>query len=135
VHQARCDGARLIGLFRKPAAAAEWLEAAEAVAAEAAVAAMQAFSAEQPLPQQPVPVFSGYNTRGARPGGGRSREQMQESARQHLNEGRLPEQRAVKVWAGRSPKQRAAILKKAWATRRAAAAAAAAAAQAGGDPS
>ncbi len=43
------------------AAAAEWLEAVEAVAAEAAVAAMQAFSAEQPLPQQPVPVFPGYN--------------------------------------------------------------------------
>jgi hypothetical protein len=42
---------------------------------------MQAFSAEQPLPQQPMPVFPGYNSRG------RSLEQMQESARRNLLDG------------------------------------------------
>jgi hypothetical protein len=84
VHQARCDGARLIGLVRKDASAC--LAAVAAVAEEAAVAAMQAFSAEQPLPQQPMPVFPGYNSRG------RSLEEMQESARLNLNDGRSLEQ-------------------------------------------
>ncbi len=69
------------------------------MAEEAAVAAMQAFSAEQPLPQQPVPVFPGYNSRhrsleqmqeSARLNftGSRSLEQMQEHARLHLNDHR-----------------------------------------------
>jgi hypothetical protein len=85
VHQARCNGARLIGLVRKDASV--WLEAVAAVAEEAAVAAMQAFSAEQPLPQQPVPVFPGYNSRPRR-----SLEQMQEHARLHLTGSRSLEQ-------------------------------------------
>ncbi len=60
-----------------------------AVAEEAAVAAMQAFSAEQPLPQQPMPVFPGYNSRV------RSLEEQQEHARLHLNDPRsLEEMRA-----------------------------------------
>ncbi len=52
------------------------------------MAAMQAFSAEQPLPQQPMPVFPGYNSRGR----GRSLEEMQESARRNLNDPRSLEE-------------------------------------------
>ncbi len=116
-----------------------------AVAEEAAVAAMQAFSAEQPLPQQPVPVFPRYGSRS------RSLEQMQESARRnllgsqsleqrqegallHLNGPRSLEQRqesARRNLQGRSREQWQESARKAWATRRAAAAATAA--QAGGD--
>jgi hypothetical protein len=79
IYVARCDGARLIGLVRKDASV--WLEAVAAVAEEAAVAAMQAFSAEQLLPQQPMPDFPGYNSRA------RLLEQMQESARRNLLDG------------------------------------------------
>ncbi len=100
VHQARCDGTRLIGLVRKDASV--WLEAVAVVAAEAAVAAMQAFSAEQPLPQQPMPVFPGYNSSvltieemqehvRLHLTGCRSLEQMQEHARLYLNDRSLEE--------------------------------------------
>ncbi len=51
------------------------------------MAAMQAFSAEQPLPQQPVPVFPRYSSRS------RSLEQMQESARWNLLGSQSLEQR------------------------------------------
>ncbi len=76
-------------LVRKDASV--WLEALAAVAEEAAVAAMQAFSAEQPLPQQPMPVFPGYNSRG------RSLEEMQESARLHLNDHRSLEEMQARM--------------------------------------
>jgi hypothetical protein len=47
---------------------------------------MQAFSAEQPLPQQPQPVFPRYGTRG------RSLEEMRESVQRNLNGPRLLEE-------------------------------------------
>jgi hypothetical protein len=105
---------RLIGLVRKDASVC--LEAVAAVAEEAAVAAMQAFSAEQPLPQQPMPVFPGYNSRG------RSLEEQQEHARLHLNGPRsLEEMRAgmkrVNDQYSREKRQAAAAL--CWTKRRA----------------
>jgi hypothetical protein len=94
----------LIGLVRKDASV--WLEAVAAVAEEAAVAAMQAFRAEQPLPQQPVPVFPRYSSRG------RSLEQMQESALRKLLDGGS----AARGLANRSLEQRQAAAALCWAS-------------------
>ncbi len=58
VHQARCDGMRLIGLVGGGAS----LDRVASVAAEATAAARQASSTAQPLPQEPVPDFPGYGS-------------------------------------------------------------------------
>ncbi len=117
--------------YHAPAAALP--RAVAAVAEEAAVAAMQAFSAEQPLPQQPMPVFHGYNSRGRsleqkqeharlHLNGPRSLEQMQERARRLLNDHRSPEEmqermQHVNDQYSREKRQAAAALT--WAKRRA----------------